>query len=58
MLNRLLEGFEGKLTPSKWEKIAKTSRPTATRDINDLIKRGILNKMRLAAAAPTQRSES
>jgi Fic family protein len=44
MLNRLLEGFEGKLTSSKWEKIAKTSQPTATRDINDLIKRGILQK--------------
>jgi Fic family protein len=44
MLNRLLEGFEGKLTSSKWEKIAKVSQPTATRDINDLIKRGILQK--------------
>jgi Fic family protein len=44
MLNRLLEGFEGKLTSSKWEKIAKTSQPTATRDINDLIKRGILQR--------------
>jgi Fic family protein len=44
MLNRLLKGFEGKLTSSKWEKIAKTSQPTATRDINDLIKRGILQK--------------
>ena len=44
ILNRLLEGFEGKLTSSKWEKIAKVSQPTATRDINDLIKRGILQK--------------
>ncbi|WP_420965331.1 Fic family protein [Bradyrhizobium sp. B120] len=44
MLNRLLDGFEGKLTSSKWEKIAKVSQPTATRDINDLIKRGILQK--------------
>jgi Fic family protein len=44
MLNRLLEGFEGKLTSSKWEKIAKVSQPTATRDINDLIKRGILER--------------
>ncbi|MEZ2142244.1 Fic family protein [Bradyrhizobium sp. DN5] len=44
MLNRLLDGFEGKLTSSKWEKIAKVSQPTATRDINDLIKRGILRR--------------
>jgi len=44
MLNRLLEGFEGKLTSSKWEKIAKVSQPTATRDINELIKRGILQR--------------
>ncbi|MGA2058288.1 MAG: Fic family protein [Bradyrhizobium sp.] len=44
MLNRLLDGFEGKLTSSKWEKIAKVSQPTATRDINDLIKRGILER--------------
>ena len=44
MLNRLLEGFEGKLTSSKWEKMAKVSQPTATRDINDLIKRGLLQK--------------
>lgn len=43
-LNRLLDGFEGKLTSSKWEKIAKVSQPTAMRDINDLIKRGILQK--------------
>ncbi len=44
MLNRLLDGFEGKLTSSKWAKIAKVSQPTATRDIDDLIKRGILQK--------------
>lgn len=44
MLNRLLDGFEGKLTSSKWEKIAKVSQPTATRDINDLVKRGVLQK--------------
>jgi Fic family protein len=44
ILNRLLDGFEGKLTSSKWAKIAKVSQPTATRDIDDLIKRGILQK--------------
>jgi Fic family protein len=44
MLNRLLDGFEGKLTSSKWAKLAKTSPDTALRDINDLVERGILVK--------------
>lgn len=44
VLNRLLSGFEGKLTSSKWAKIAKCSQDTAGRDIDDLIKRGILKK--------------
>jgi len=44
MLNRLLDGFEGKLTSSKWAKIAKTSPDTALRDINDLVERGIFVK--------------
>ena len=44
MLNKLLEGFEGKLTSSKWAKIAKTSQDTALRDINDLVERSILTK--------------
>jgi Fic family protein len=44
MLNRLLDGFEGKLTSSKWAKIAKCSQDTAGRDIAELIARGILIK--------------
>jgi Fic family protein len=44
VLNRLLDGFEGKLTSSKWAKLAKCSQDTAGRDIDDLIKRGILAK--------------
>jgi Fic family protein len=44
MLNRLLTGFEGKLTSSKWAKIEKCSQDTALRDIDDLIERGILVK--------------
>lgn len=44
MLNKLLDGFEGKLTSSKWAKIAKTSPDTALRDIDALIARGILKK--------------
>lgn len=44
MLNRLVDGFEGKLTSSKWALITKTSQDTAARDINDLIARGILQR--------------
>ena len=42
VLNRLLDGFEGKLTNAKWAALAKTSSDTALRDINDLVQRGIL----------------
>lgn len=44
LLNRLLDGFTGKLTSSKWAKIAKCSQDTALRDINDLVSRGLLEK--------------
>ena len=44
LLNRLLDGFQGKLTSSKWGKIAKCSKDTALRDIQDLIHKGILEK--------------
>ncbi|SPJ15032.1 conserved hypothetical protein [Syntrophobacter sp. SbD2] len=43
-LNKLLDGFEGKLTSSKWAKLAKCSQDTALRDIQDLVERGILAK--------------
>jgi Fic family protein len=42
VLNRLLEGFEGKLTTSKWAGLAKCSHDTALRDILPLVERGIL----------------
>lgn len=42
VLNRLLDGFEGKLTTSKWAKLAKCSQDTALRDIEDLMKHGAL----------------
>ncbi|MFB7881661.1 Fic family protein [Brevundimonas diminuta] len=42
VLNRLLDGFEGKLTNARWVALAKTSSDTALRDINDLVQRGIL----------------
>ena len=44
MLNRLLDGFEGKLNTSKWAVITKVSQDTALRDIDDLVGRGILTK--------------
>ena len=42
VLNRLLNGFEGKLTNAKYAKLAKCSSDTALRDIDDLVKRGVL----------------
>ncbi len=44
VINRLLDGFEGKLTSSKWAKLTKCSQDTALRDISDLLSRQILAK--------------
>jgi Fic family protein len=44
MLNRLLDGLEGKLTSSKWALLEKCSPDTALRDIQDLLDQGILAK--------------
>ena len=44
VLNRLLDGFDGKLTTSKWAAIAKCSSDTALRDITELLERGVLLK--------------
>ena len=44
IINRLLNGFEGKLNTSKWAKIGKCSPDTALRDITELVERGILMK--------------
>ncbi len=44
LLNRLIDGFDGKLTSSKWAAIAKCSPDTALRDINDLLALGLLRK--------------
>ena len=44
VLNRVLDGFEGNLTNSKWTVLTKSSSDTALRDIEDLVKRGILVK--------------
>ena len=44
LLNKLLDGFDGKLTSSKWAAIAKCSPDTALRDINELVDAGALQK--------------
>lgn len=44
IINRLLDGFEGKLNSSKWAKITKCSQDTALRDISDLLNRKMLTK--------------
>jgi Fic family protein len=44
IVNRLLNGLEGKLTSSKWAKLAKCSHDTALRDIEDLIRKKVLVK--------------
>lgn len=42
VINKLLEGFEGKLTTSKWAALTKSSTDTALRDIQQLVDRGVL----------------
>lgn len=44
MLLKMLDGFNGKLTSSKWAKITKCSSDTAIRDINDLLEKEVLKK--------------
>ncbi len=44
MLNKLFDGFDGKLKSSKWAKITKCSPDTALRDIKDLIDKNILKQ--------------
>ena len=44
VLNRVLDGFEGKLTTSTWAKLAKCSQDTALRDITFLVDHDILTR--------------
>lgn len=44
VLNKLFDGFDGKLTTSKWAKMNKCSGDTALRDVTDLVKKGMLQK--------------
>ena len=45
VLNRVLDGFEGKLTNARWAALGKCSADTALRDINDLLARGVLRRL-------------
>ncbi|MCA8063456.1 Fic family protein [Burkholderia sp. AU38729] len=44
VMNRLLDGFEGKLTSTKWAALAKCSQDTALRDITELVEHGVLRR--------------
>ena len=44
VLHRFMNAFEGKLTSSKWAKLAKCSQDTATRDLQDLVAKGVLQR--------------
>jgi Fic family protein len=44
LLNRLLDGFVGKLTSSKWAKLGECSQDTAYRDIMNLVALGVLHQ--------------
>ncbi|MFH0958321.1 MAG: Fic family protein [Pseudomonadota bacterium] len=44
ILNLLIDGFQGKMTSSKWAKLGKCSQDTALRDIDDLIRRDVLTR--------------
>lgn len=45
VLNKVLDGMEGKLTNAKWAAIGKCSADTALRDINNLLARGVLRRL-------------
>jgi Fic family protein len=53
IINQLFDGFEGKLTSSKWAKLAKCSQDTANRDITDLIGQQVLVKDKAGGRSTT-----
>ncbi len=55
LLNRLLDGFEGKLTTSKWALIAKCSLDTALRDFGDLMELGLLARQEAGGRSTSYR---
>jgi Fic family protein len=52
ILNKLPDGFEGKLTSTKYARITKCSPDTAPRDIQDLIDKKLLEKKAEVEGAP------
>lgn len=58
LVNKLLDGFEGKLTTSKWASIAKCSPDTALRDINDLVALGVLVKSVSGGRSPSYKLQN
>jgi Fic family protein len=53
VLNRLLDGFDGKLQTAKYAKLAKCSTDTALRDLTDLLQKGMLTRDENAAGRST-----
>ena len=45
VINRVLDGLEGKLSNARWSAVGKCSADTALRDINDLLARGVLRRL-------------
>jgi Fic family protein len=57
VLNRLLDGFEGKLTSSKWAALTGASADTALRDINELVERGVLEREAAGGRSTSYRAQ-
>lgn len=53
MINKLLEGFEGKLTTSKWATLTRSSQDTALRDIQQLVDQGVLVRNAAGGRSPS-----
>ncbi len=53
MLNLFLDGYEAKITTKNWARLAKCSKDTALRDIQDLVQKGILQEEQPGAKRPS-----
>ena len=53
MLNLFLDGYEAKITSKNWASLAKCSKDTAIRDIQDLVDKGILREDQPGAKRPS-----
>lgn len=52
-LNQYLDGYEAKITSKSWAALAKCSKDTAIRDIQDLVEKDILREDRPGAKRPS-----